>query len=125
MSDGVRKHLFDIRHACEQIIKYAGGMSYEQLVGSEPTMLIVERLLITIGEAVVRLRNTTTEPVPPLRADLRGIIAVRNRVVHNYDTTLFRSIDPAAVYTLVTRHVGDLLREVSALLDADGTETTE
>jgi uncharacterized protein with HEPN domain len=120
MSDGVRKHLFDIRHACEQIIKYAGGMSYEQLVGSEPTMLIVERLLITIGEAVVRLRNTTTEPVPPLRADLRGIIAVRNRVVHNYD-----DIDPAAVYTLVTRHVGDLLREVSALLDADGTETTE
>jgi len=102
------------------VIKYAGGMTYEQYVSSEPTCLIVERLLITIGEVIVRLRDTRTEPVPALKANVRGIVGVRNNMVHNYD-----DIDQAAIYVIITKHVPELLREVKELMAADETEARE
>lgn len=119
MRDSVTKHLFDIRHACELILKYAGGMSYQEYVSSEPTSLIVERLLITIGEAIMRLRDMTMAAAPVLKANVRGILAVRNNMVHNYD-----DIDQAAVYAIITKYVPALLREVNELMATEETGAT-
>lgn len=120
MNNTTAKHLFDIRHACEQIMRYAGGMSYEEFVSSEATVLVVERLLITIGEAVNRLRVASPAGAAELRSDLRAIVAVRNRMVHNYD-----DIDHAVIYVIITKHVPALLDEVRRMMTGDAPEVSD
>jgi len=117
MNEPATKHLFDVRHACEQISRLAAGMSYADYASSEVTALAVERLLITIGEAIVRLRDTAPNVASSLRADVRGIITLRNKLVHNYN-----DIDQAVVYVIVTRDIPELLREVRELVIANGPE---
>lgn len=114
MNDTSRKCLSDIARASERVFELASGLSYDQYVAAGATPLAVERLLITIGEAVNRLRTASPDDAAKLQADVRGIVAVRNILVHNYD-----DIDQAAVYAIITRHLPLLLREVIALLPTE------
>lgn len=120
MNDKSRKYLSDIARASERILELTSGLKYDQYVVAGPVPLAVERLLITVGEAVNQLRNKYPADAAKLAADVRGIIAVRNILVHNYD-----DIDQAAVYAIITRHLPLLLKEVLALLPAAEWEDTK
>ena len=81
--------------------------------------MAVERLLITIGEAVSRLRKSSPADAAQITADVRGIVAVRNILVHNYD-----DIDQAVVYAIITRHLPLLQQQVTALLPSEPERET-
>ncbi len=68
----------------------------------------VERELGIIGEATNRIYRA--DPEYPLLNN-RQIIALRNRIVHAYD-----SLEAPAIWTIVTRHLPPLRAEVERLL---------
>lgn len=120
MNNTSKKYLSDIRSACERALALAEGLSYDAYIASGATPLAVERLLITAGEAINQLRKHDPDLARTMKADVRGIVAVRNILVHNYD-----SIDQPVVYTIITRYVPELLQEVNALLASDIPELPE
>jgi uncharacterized protein with HEPN domain len=117
MNNTSRKYLFDICSACERITGLTAGLTYEQYVVAGAVPLAVERLLITVGEAVNQLRKTAPAVAAGLTSDVRGIVAVRNILVHNYD-----AVDQPTVYTIVTKRVPVLLRETKHLLETPESE---
>ena len=55
MSRDYRPFLEDIRRACEKVIRYTAGFTFEQLVADERTMDAALRNLTIIGEAVKQI----------------------------------------------------------------------
>ncbi len=75
--------LHDARAAIEEIIAFTADLDQPAFLTSRGTQLIVERLFITLGEALSRaLRTdpTLTGTIP----EVREIIAMRHILVHNY-----------------------------------------
>lgn len=99
--------------AIDEMERYAplqGGFS--AFKKDRVAQLIVERLLIVIGEAVVRAKRV--EPELPL-SDIRRIIQVRNILAHDYDQV---SVDN--LFVIYDRHIPTLKAEVEALLRQHG-----
>jgi uncharacterized protein with HEPN domain len=68
----------------------------------------VERELEIIGEAINRILKTEPQfPIP----ESKKIIALRNRVIHGYD-----SVDNVLVWAVVINHLPALKSKVEALL---------
>jgi uncharacterized protein with HEPN domain len=68
----------------------------------------VERQLITIGEAVNRIRQLDSHV--PLTAS-RTIVQFRNRITHEYDR-----IDDENVWAIIVKHLPLLKQEAESLL---------
>lgn len=103
-------YLIDILAACDAAAAAVSSCTEEQ---SRTTRLIraaVERELSIIGEAVNQMLKQ--EPALASRiTDPRGIIHVRNLVIHAYDL-----VDPAIIRNIVIDDVPTLRAEVAALL---------
>lgn len=85
MQRDVRKYLLDIVIYSEMLAGIVLGKTLADYLGDLVLRLAVERLLITVGEAVSRavaLRPELRDEVPATRM----IIPFRNRLVHGYDT---------------------------------------
>jgi len=109
MRPDVRTHLEWIRLAIEEMEQYAplvGG--FAAFKADRAKQLIVERCLIVIGEAVVRIGREA--PELPL-SEMKKIIMARNIIVHDYERV---SID--ILFIIYDRHIPLLKSEVEALL---------
>lgn len=113
MRPEVRTHLEWIKMSIDELERYAPlPIAFEQFKEDRAAQLITERLLIVIGEAVLRILRD--DPELPL-SDMRKIVRVRNILAHDYEQV---SVDN--LFVIYERHIPILKAEVKALLDQSG-----
>ncbi|MBU0609409.1 MAG: DUF86 domain-containing protein [Armatimonadetes bacterium] len=110
MSEQVKKCLFDLVRAADDIQEFVAGLSFEDYTSRKLVRAAVEREMIIVGEAIVQLRRLAPEAVARLHADVGSIVAFRNRLVHGYDT-----VDDSIVFRVATRDLPQLRCDAAAL----------
>jgi len=107
--------LEDIRSASAKILHYVGDRSLDEFLADEACHLIIERLMITLGEACVQIRRH--HPGIALQIpDISQICATRNRFVHGYWT-----IDPVLLFGMCAVQLPMLREAAERLLDQCGS----
>jgi uncharacterized protein with HEPN domain len=86
--------LEDVRSASAKILHYVGARSLDEFLADEACQLIAERLMITLGEACVQIRQHHPGVATQI-PNIDQICAMRNRFVHGYWT-----IDPVLLFGL-------------------------
>ncbi|MBI5875826.1 MAG: DUF86 domain-containing protein [Deltaproteobacteria bacterium] len=110
MNDTTKKYLYDIKKSVDSITIHLGGINNFKLFSGNLTVRrAVERELEIIGEAMTHLLSI--EPEIKI-ADAKKIIAMRNRIIHGYD-----SVDDAVVWNVVIKSLPVLKGEVAKLLE--------
>ena len=107
MKDRTKKHLFDILTAIEdaQVI-VANTETLEDYLDNRIVQLAIERLLGIIGEATSRLEK---ENAQVLFGQVRQIMGLRNRIVHEYD-----DLDETMIWQTIHESLPILKREVKS-----------
>ncbi len=106
----VQTRLGHIVIACERVLRYTDGKSFDEYTADDFLASAVERQLTIIGEAVTVVARTDATAVARI-GDFPRIIAFRNQLVHNDP-----GVDHAAVWFIVQREIPLLLERVRALL---------
>ena len=78
-----KKYLFDMLSACNEILSFIGGTSFDDYLDNPLLRRAVERDIEIIGEALAQLRTIdpdTAEAIP----DSPRIIGMRHRLIHAY-----------------------------------------
>ena len=86
----VESSLRDIAIACGEILDHSKG-DEDRIIEDRLLALAIERLLLIVSEAMVRIRDDAPDLLDSIR-DARAIIGMRNAIVHGYDT-----IDPVRI----------------------------
>ena len=103
--------LFDISHACNDIIDFTKKTSFEKYKENSLQKAAVERKFLVIGEALVRIRDEFPGILEKI-SDHTKIIGFRNVLVHGYDV-----IDDSTVWSAITEGIPKLHKEVQFLLN--------
>jgi len=104
-----RQSLLDIREAVQEIQSIAASGEL-----SRTEWLAVERLLMIVGECLIRVRHFEPDVLDEI-TDAMQIIGLRNVLVHGYD-----SVDQSRLDDAVRKNLPVLLAEVSALIGPVG-----
>jgi uncharacterized protein with HEPN domain len=109
MTDQGKKYLSDILLAIDLIESFTSGIStFEKYSEDLKTQSAVERQLGIIGEAI----NKFEKLFPEKQLDYsRKIVALRNRIIHSYDT-----IDSSMIWAIIKKHLQPLKTEVQHLM---------
>jgi len=107
----VRSLFLDIRAAAETLRALAAGKSTDELRDDIVLRLAVERLLITLGEAVARIRRDHPQHAARISAG-REIVAMRNLLIHQYEI-----IELDIVVAVIEEDLNVILDEARAALD--------
>lgn len=113
MTDPVAKPLRDALAACRAIAMFTKGVDFDGYEASDLLRSGVERKLEIVGEALKRADAadaTLVEQVP----ELRGIVGLRNRIIHGYD-----AVDDEIVWDIVQSKLPALARTLAAVLGDD------
>jgi uncharacterized protein with HEPN domain len=111
MNDAVRKRLLDAVRACEAILGFLEGRDFQEYEENVMLRSAVERQLEIVGEALGKAAeqdDSVEDQIP----SLPRIVALRNRVIHGYDT-----VDDEVIWTIIQNHVPDLKSRLDDLLD--------
>jgi uncharacterized protein with HEPN domain len=103
-------YLYSITESCSAIEEKLKGVSLEEYEASWELQAIVERKLITIGEAMAQIREVEPQIFDSI-TDAPLIVGIRNRIVHGYLV-----ISHATVYDAAQTHVPILHDAARALL---------
>ena len=106
----LQSRLGHIVDACEKILRYTEGKSYEDYFSDDLLASAVERQLTIVGEAVTKIARTDASVAAEI-GDFPRIIAFRNQLVHNYP-----NIETDAVWLIIRREVPILLERVREIL---------
>lgn len=112
----VRKHLYDIRQACELLHEFTVGKSLADYSSHAMLRAAVERQFEIIGEALNQMLKRDASLTMYI-SDHRRIIAFRNRLIHGY-----ADIDHEVVWGVLETNLPTLRREVETLL-SEGEQT--
>lgn len=103
--------LLDVRDAARFVVTVVANTSEEAFFSDRLRRDAIERNLITIGEAINRLRRR--DPATAARiSNVEEIIGMRNVLIHQY-----HEIDNAVVWRAVQVNVPVLLDEVERLVE--------
>lgn len=111
--------LHDALVALDEISVFTAGLSRDEFDQQRGTQLIVERLIVTVGEAL-SLASRSLEGLEDLIPELSSIIGMRNRIVHGY-----RDIDEDIVWTVVVTKAPELADILRSLLAEQGPPLSE
>jgi uncharacterized protein with HEPN domain len=109
MRHEARKYLDDILSSISNIEKFVGEPKlFENFNNNALVVRAVEREFEIIGEAANRLRKI----YPNIEiTNIKGIINLRNRVIHAYD-----SIDNTVLWAIIINHLPKLKSEIKTLI---------
>jgi uncharacterized protein with HEPN domain len=110
MNPRVIKRLEDAIEACERAKGFLHRIPIEAFLNSDLLQSAAERQLEIIGEALNAASkgdDTMVEIIP----DLPRIVALRNRLIHGYD-----SVDPEIIWDLVKHNIPILLKQLKSVL---------
>jgi len=113
MQPKIEAYYFDIISACEEIASFV-GKDADQVLRERLVALAIERLLLIIGEALLRIRDADPTSLQNV-SEWKAIIGMRNAIVHGYD-----AIDGLRLRDAVRDEVPVLLKEVRALVGSQG-----
>lgn len=102
--------LEDVRHAAEQIQRFTAARTLADYEKDDFLSAAVERLFITIGEALSRLERIDANVTGQI-AEYRKIIGFRNVLVHGYE-----AVDNAVVWNVIQQYLPVLKQQVEDLL---------
>lgn len=100
-----RIYLQEIKEFCRKVVAFTAKVSYADFVADEKLQLAVVKLVENIGEAAKRLTEATRAQYPAV--DWRKVMAMRNRLVHNY-----MDIDLAIVQDVALNEIPRLLKQL-------------
>lgn len=110
MTDEVRKRLLDSLRACDAIQEFLSGVDFAGFQSNLMLRSAVERQLEIIGEALGQAAKSDTALEEEIPAIPR-IVALRNRVIHGYD-----SVDEEIVWDIVQNNLPTLRSQLTDLL---------
>jgi|SRR5215207_5295980 len=96
--------------ASAEIATFTAGLSREDFDQQRGTQLIVERLIITVGEALAQAERSFEDP-EKIIPELSDIVGMRNHLVHGY-----RDIDVNVVWNVVVTKAPELATLLRNLL---------
>ena len=105
-----RPHLYDVAQACELLMRFTRGKTFDDYAADPMLRSAVERQFEIVGEALRR----ATELDGSLDGRITGtgrIIAFRNRLIHGYAT-----VSDEVVWGIIEGFLSTLRDEVKALL---------
>ncbi|MCE9558587.1 MAG: DUF86 domain-containing protein [Armatimonadetes bacterium] len=102
--------LAEIVAAATRINQALIGVSLSQFASNWEKQSAVERQLLVIGEALVRIRDMDSEVFGQI-PDGNKIIGLRNLLAHGYD-----AVDSSAIYLLCDQPLRDLRKTAESLL---------
>jgi uncharacterized protein with HEPN domain len=105
-----KKLLEDVRQACEEILAFTDGKTYQDYKRDRLLRSGVERQFEIIGEALNRLVKTATDVASQV-SHRKRIISFRNILIHGYDL-----VEDAVVWDVVTKDLPLLHSQVLKLL---------
>lgn len=114
MDEYIPVYLMDIKMAIEELESFFEGypLRYDIFVTDFLRRSAVERKTEIMGEAVNRILKIDPDfPLP----HARDVVNTRNRIIHGYD-----SVQPEFLWSLITRHIPNLKKDVCRLLAAYG-----
>lgn len=101
------KLLLDVKQACEEMLSFHEGVSFELYLQNKVLQLATERQFEIIGEAISRLSRIDEARLMEIIPDYRKIIGFRNMIAHGYDV-----IDQAVLWDFAVNKVPELLEQV-------------
>lgn len=105
-----RARLLDAVKAAEGIASRTAHVTLAAYLADEDLRLVVERLFITIGEALNGVAKSDEDTAARI-ADLPRLVAFRNMLVHGY-----AKIESSLVYALARRELLELRATLASLL---------
>ena len=109
MQPEAKKYLQDMLQAIKSIASYfPDGYNFKHYLENQMRRRAVERELEIIGEAMNRLLKLRPDIDIP---EAKRVIALRNRVIHGYD-----SVDNVLVWAVVVNHLPTLNDKLERLL---------
>ena len=115
MRNEARKRLLDVAEACAAISEFTAGKGFAAYEGDRMLRSAVERQFEIIGEALGKAADTDAS-LAQLIPELPRIVALRNRLIHGYD-----SVDNEIVWDIVRSKLPALETQVRELLQGGGT----
>lgn len=110
MNNKIKKLLFDILTALNNIDDYIGNEKYFEIYDNNSMMQdAVERNIEIIGEAMNKL--LIIEPKIEI-SNSRRIVDARNKIIHGYD-----EIENAQIWGIIINHLPTLKKEVERFLE--------
>ena len=110
MDNNIKIWLYDILNAINEIESFFvdSFMEFQNYQGDLRTKRAVERNIEIIGEAMSRILK---QDVEIKISDSRKIVAVRNRIIHGYD-----SVSDELIWGIISKQLPILKAEVENLL---------
>ena len=111
MEEKIKKWLFDIQSAIEEIDSYFGDKEkkFDNYKNDLILKRAIERDLEIIGEAVNRILNVN----PEIKIEnAKSIIGLRNQIIHAYD-----NISDENIWAILINHLPKLKGDISNLLN--------
>jgi uncharacterized protein with HEPN domain len=105
-----KKLLEDIRQACEEILSFTEGKTFQNYKQDRLLRSGVERKFEIIGEALNRLNKTAPDVANQVSHNKR-IISFRNILIHGYDV-----VEDAVVWDIVAKDLPLLYSQMVKLL---------
>lgn len=112
MNDEIRKSLFDVILASEDIEKFTKGLDFSDYSKNKMAQRAVEREFEIIGEALNRAKRMNPEMLENI-SEYHRIIGFRNILAHGYDI-----IEEKLVWDAVNIHLPILVKEIKELIQA-------
>ena len=119
MKRTIAARLLDAIEALDAVERHTFGLSRVEFEASEVTQHAVERLLITVGEALSEAENAQAEIAHKV-PDIRKIVGTRNRLVHNY-----WNVDPDVLWDVIVVKGALLRATLLELLDEYSSSSPE
>ena len=110
MDERARDCLNDIVANVEELLRFVGGMTFEQYQTDRKTQAAVERKFEIIGEALSRLARVDAEILSEIR-NYRSIISFRNILAHGYD-----SVEDRVVWGIIEHDLSQLRSDAAGFL---------
>lgn len=102
--------LEDIRLAADDVIRISAALDLDAYIASEMERLAVERLLITLGEAMSQLAKEFPQQTSGI-GEWREVINFRNILVHRY-----RTLDHVLIHGIIRNKLPSLRDQVARMI---------
>lgn len=112
MSRSLQLYLSDIVVACEKVLRYTDGMSFEQFVADDRTLDAVVRNLQVIGEAVKNIPQDVRDSHPDV--EWRKIAGLRDILAHTYF-----QVEDEIIWDVVQSKLRSLQEKIQCLVDVE------
>jgi len=111
MPHNVKKYLYDIQQAIEEIESFVKGRTYEDLSKGSLLQSAIERKFEIVGEALYRIKQVDENFLSKI-TDAQKIIGFRNIIIHGYDI-----IDSKIIWDATKFNLPKLKSEINSLIN--------